>query len=269
MILDAIATSTRKRVILARQQVPLDAVKEQALSLSASRSDAEYRFPFEKALSLPGISFICEVKKGSPSKGIIAEDFPYLQIAQEYERAGAAAVSVLTEPEYFFGNDRYLREIAHTVQIPVLRKDFIIDEYQIYEAKVLGAAAILLICALLDVSTLRSYITIAHNLGLSALVEAHTEAEVAQALSCGARIIGVNNRNLKTFQVDLTVSLRLRNLVPVDILFVAESGIQSAEDIRILKSYGVDAVLMGEAMMRAADKQAYLAQLRGNSDGKH
>jgi indole-3-glycerol phosphate synthase len=220
-------------------------------------------FPFEKALRSSDIALICEVKKASPSKGIIAEDFPYLDIARDYEAAGAAAISVLTEPEYFLGSDRYLREIADAVNIPLLRKDFTVDSYMIYEAKMLGASAVLLICSILDKDTLAEYIGIAHSIGLSALVEVHDEQEVAMAIAAGARIIGVNNRNLKTFEVDITLSERLRKLVPPEILFVSESGISSAGDIERLREIGVNAALIGETIMRAADKKAAITELRG------
>ena len=214
------------------------------------------------------ISFICEVKKASPSKGVIAEDFPYLEIAREYERAGAAAISCLTEPEYFLGRDRYLEEIAGKVRIPVLRKDFTVDAYQIYEAKVLGASAILLICSILSDEQLREYIRIADGLGLSALVEAHDEQEIRRALSCGARILGVNNRNLKDFTVNVENSLNLRKHVPEEIIFVAESGIRTAEDIEGLRQGNVQAVLIGETLMRCEDKKAMLAELRGDGRRK-
>lgn len=209
------------------------------------------------------ISFICEVKKASPSKGVIAEHFPYLEIAKEYEQAGAAAISCLTEPEYFLGQDRYLEEIAGRVKIPVLRKDFTVDSYQIYEAKVLGADAVLLICAILSEEQIRESIRIADSLGLSALVEAHDEQEIVKALSGGARILGVNNRNLKDFTVHVENSLELRRYVPGDILFVAESGIRTAEDIEKLRQGNVQAVLIGETLMRCRDKKAMLEELRG------
>ena len=193
------------------------------------------------------------------------QDFPYLQIAKEYEAAGAAAISVLTEPYWFHGQDSYLTEISQAVSIPLLRKDFIVDSYQIYEAKIIGASAILLICALLNTATLKNYLEIAHSLGLSALVEAHTEEEVRSALAAGARVIGVNNRNLKTFEVDITTSLRLRGLVPEDLLFVSESGIKSPEDVAMLKANRTDAVLIGESLMRSDNKKEQLALLRGDS----
>jgi len=227
-----------------------------------------FEFPLEKALRGKEISFICEVKKASPSKGVIAEDFPYLEIAREYERAGAAAISCLTEPEYFLGRDRYLEEIAGKVRIPVLRKDFTVDAYQIYEAKVLGASAILLICSILSDEQLREYIRIADGLGLSALVEAHDEQEIRRALSCGARILGVNNRNLKDFTVNVENSLNLRKHVPEEIIFVAESGIRTAEDIEGLRQGNVQAVLIGETLMRCEDKKAMLAELRGDGRRK-
>ena len=217
---------------------------------------------FEQALSQPELSFICEVKKASPSKGIIAEDFPWLDIAKEYEEGGAAAISVLTEPDYFLGSDQYLREIADSVKIPCLRKDFTIDPYQIYEAKLLGAGAVLFICALLDTQTLTSFIKTAGELGLSSLVEIHNEAEAEQALQAGAGIIGINNRDLKTFSVDFDLSAVLRKSIPAGILTVAESGVKSPEDIKALKDFNFDAVLIGECLMRATDKKQFLAELR-------
>ena len=220
-------------------------------------------FPFEKALAKDGISYICEVKKASPSKGIIAENFPYVQIAKDYENAGASAISVLTEPQWFKGENKYLQEISQNVKIPLLRKDFTVCEYQIYEAKIIGASAVLLICALLDTETIRKWIKICDSLGLSALVEAHTEEEVKSALDAGARVIGVNNRNLKDFTVDLTTCTRLRKLVPKEILFVGESGIKTAEDVQELREAGVNGLLIGETLMRNADKKQALAKLNG------
>ncbi len=266
MILDEIAGSTRKRVEEKKRKISLEEVKEAAFKKAASRQgppDAPGSFPFEKALREGEISFICEVKKASPSKGVIAEHFPYLEIAQEYEKAGAAAISCLTEPEYFFGSDRYLEEIAKNVKVPVLRKDFTVDAYQIYEAKVLGAEAILLICAILEDTQLKEYIEIADSLRLSALVEAHDGQEISRALSCGARILGVNNRNLKDFTVNVENSLVLRRNVPEDVIFVAESGIRTAEDIEKLRQGNVQAVLIGETLMRSPDKKKMLEELRG------
>ena len=224
-------------------------------------------FIFEKALSKKDMSFICEIKHASPSKGIIVKEFPYLDIAREYESAKADAISVLTEPDFFLGSDSYLDEISNAVNTPLLRKDFIIDEYMIYEAKLLGANAILLIAAILEKETLAKYLSIAHELGLSVLVEAHTEKEVEKSLLSGANIIGVNNRNLKTFEVDLQISEKLRKIVPKDKLFVAESGIKTHDDIKILKDIGVDAVLIGETLMRASDKKRELDKLRYESNG--
>ena len=231
----------------------VDKTKERLSNLKTKRSIKELesiakdciceKFLFEKALKEDGISFICEVKKASPSKGIISEDFPYIQTAIDYERAGASAISVLTEPYFFLGADEYLSEIAQNVKIPLLRKDFTIDEYQIYEARVIGASAVLLICSILDENKLAEFIALADSLGMSALVEAHDEDEISKALGAGARIVGVNNRNLKTFDVDLNNSLRLRKFVPDNVLFVSESGIKNPEDIKILKENKVDAVL--------------------------
>lgn len=260
MILDDLAAATRARVERKKAQIPLETVKEQALKLAAK--EGTFTFPFEQAIAKDGISFICEVKKASPSKGIIAEDFPYLEIAREYEKAGADCISVLTETDYFKGEDRFLREINDAIQIPTIRKDFIIDEYMIYEAKLLGASCVLLIAALLDTETIRQYKAICDQLGLSALVEAHDEAEVDSALAAGARMVGVNNRNLKDFTVDIHNSTRLRGLVPRNILFVAESGIKTAEDIAELVKAGVNGVLIGETLMRSPDKARMMDELR-------
>ena len=257
-ILDTLADHARARTERNKGRVSFDEMKMLALSMNADTG-----YPFEKALGAPGISFICEVKKASPSKGVIAAEFPYLAIAREYEAAGAAAISCLTEPDFFLGSDEYLREIAAAVKIPVLRKDFTVDPYMIYEAKVLGASAVLLICAILSDEELLEYGKIARALGLSALVEAHDEREVERALRVEHSIIGVNNRDLKTFTVDCGNSVRLRKMVPDDRLFVSESGIRTAEDIEILRKNGTDAVLIGETLMRSPDKAAALRKLRG------
>ena len=258
MILDRIVEATKIRVAQEKQVETLEAVKAAALALPADTG-----FPFEAALRQQDFNFICEVKKASPSKGIIAEHFPYLDIAKEYEVAGAAAISVLTEPDFFKGDKKYLQEIASTVKIPVLRKDFIIDEYQIYQAKVWGASAILLICACLDVPTLTKFRELADSLGLSSLVEAHDEHEVQMAIDCGARIIGVNNRNLKDFTVDVQNSVRLRNLVEDDVIFVSESGLETPEDIQVLRDNNIGVALMGETFMRSPNKVEKLAYLYG------
>lgn len=255
-ILNEIAAYAVKRVQQAESKIPLEAVKEQALALPGKE------FVFEHALRKPELSFICECKKASPSKGIIADDFPYLKIAKEYEQAGADCISVLTEPKYFLGDDSYLQEIAQAVFIPCLRKDFIVAPYMIYEARVLGAAAVLLICSLLTEKELAEYLEICESLGMSALVEVHNAAEVSMAIHAGARIIGVNNRNLSDFSVDMANSSRLCELVPPEILFVAESGIKTAADVQILREIGADAVLIGELLMRAENRSAMLAELR-------
>jgi len=265
MILEKIAQSTRMRVESAKRKVSLDELIFR-IFYNGKMNEFHKRegFAFEKALRSEGISFICEVKRASPSKGIIAQEFPYMEIAAQYEMAGAHAISVLTEPEYFLGSDIYLKEISESVNLPVLRKDFVIDEYQIYESKLIGADAVLLICALLDTNTLKKYIEICDKLRLSALVEAHTEEEVASAIEAGARIIGVNNRNLKTFEVDIRNCIDLRKLVPKDIIYVAESGIRTRDDILLLEKAGVDAVLIGETLMRSTDKKAMLSYLKGS-----
>lgn len=257
-ILDQLADYARLRTEQSKQLISAEEIKAKALSLPKSS------FAFENAIKGGNISFICECKKASPSKGIIAEDFPYVKIACEYESAGADCISVLTEPKWFLGSSEHLREISHAVSIPCLRKDFIVDEYMIYEARLLGAAAVLLICSILSDAQLKEYIDICDSLGLSALTEAHSEEEVMRALRSGARLIGVNNRDLKDFSVDTENSRRLRHLVPSDVLFVSESGINSAEDIAKLRDTGIDAVLIGETLMRAPDKKKKLAELRGN-----
>lgn len=257
MILDEIAEKTRERIEKQKQKVSLEEIKEKALAM-----DINQEFPFLEALKQDDIAFICEVKKASPSKGLIAPDFPYIQIAKEYEDAGAAAISVLTEPFYFQGCNDYLEEITKEVTIPVLRKDFTVDEYMIYEAKTIGASAILLICAILEQDELNHYLDIAHSIGLSAIVEAHDAAEVQMALDAGAGIIGVNNRDLKTFTVDINNSARYRSMVPEHIVFISESGIKTAEDIQKLRENGTNAVLIGETFMRSEDKKGELAKLR-------
>lgn len=258
MILEEIAERTKVRVAEQKKKISLEEIKTKALEM-----DANTGFPFLKALQQEDISFICEVKKASPSKGLIAPDFPYVEIVKEYEEAGAAAISVLTEPYYFQGKNEYLEEIVKNVTIPVLRKDFTVDEYMIYEAKTIGASCVLLICAILDLPTLKKYLDLAHSLGLSAIVEAHDEEEVKMALESGAKIIGVNNRDLRTFTVDINNSARYRKMVPEDIVFISESGIKTAADIQKLRENGTNAVLIGETFMRSADKKAALKELRG------
>ena len=259
MILDEIAAKTKKRVAEQKKKDPLEEMKRQALDIVARETDngsSPYsKFPFKDNLAADGISFICEVKKASPSKGLIAPDFPYVEIAKEYEAAGASAISVLTEPFYFQGSNQFLMDIKKEVNIPLLRKDFTVDEYMIYEAKVIGADAVLLICAILDDDSLKKYMQTADKLGLSALVETHDEEEVNRAVKAGARLIGVNNRDLRNFTVDINNSLRLRNLVPDNITFVSESGIKGEKEIRELAQGKVDGVLIGETMMRAGESR--------------
>ena len=256
-ILDQLAGYACERTEQAKKIVSPAEIRRQALALP--KGD----FSFERALKKTGVSFICECKKASPSKGLIAPDFPYLKIAKDYEAAGADCISVLTEPKWFLGSDEYLKEIAGSVSIPCLRKDFTVDAYMIYEAKVLGASAVLLICSILSEKQMEEYIRICDELGLSALAEAHDGHEINMALRAGARIIGVNNRNLKDFSVDTDNSRRLRAMIPQDVLFVSESGVGSAEDVTKLREIGADAVLVGETLMRAPDKKAKLTELRG------
>ncbi len=260
MILEKIAEYTKERIAHEKSLIPINELKSRALS-----EDPHIGFPFEKALAKPGISFICEAKKASPSKGVIAEDFPYVEIAKQYEAAGADAMSVLTEPRWFMGKDEYLKEIRKAVSLPLIRKDFTVDEYMIYQAKLMGADAVLLICAILSDMQLQEYFGIADELGLSALVETHDEEEVSRALKAGSRIIGVNNRNLKDFTVDIENSVRLRSLVPENILFVSESGMKTRSDIARLEENGTNAVLIGETFMRSPDKAAMLRELSGRA----
>ena len=256
-ILDELAAHAKERVAEAKNNISFSEIRRLALSMPKGE------LSFEKALRKPDISFICECKKASPSKGLIAEDFPYLKIANDYEAAGADCISVLTEPKWFLGSNEYLREIAASVSIPCLRKDFTVDEYMIYEAKTLGASAILLIVSILSKTQLREYIKICDELGLSALVEIHDEEEALTAINAGARLIGVNNRNLRDFSVDTENSRRLRSLIPRDKLFVSESGVKTSDDVRALRELGADAVLIGETLMKAANKREKLNELRG------
>lgn len=255
-ILDDIVLATKKRIEIEKTRLPLE-------DLLAQKMPESTPFAFEKALKESQMSFICEVKKASPSKGVIAEEFPYTQIAKQYEEAGAAAISVLTEPDFFQGKNEYLTAIRQAVSLPILRKDFIVDPYQIVQSKHLGADAILLICSILTPQQLSEFIVLADELGLSSITEAHDEKEVQMALEAGSRVIGVNNRDLHTFKVNINNSVRLRKLAPEETLFIAESGIQTTEDIDVLEKNQVDAVLIGEAFMKERDKKAKLKELKG------
>ena len=261
-ILETITERTKERIRGEKKQIPINEIRKKAEEKASSDTT---KFAFEQALRAEGLSFICEAKKASPSKGLIAPDFPYVEIAKEYEAAGASAISCLTEPFYFMGSDTYLREITETVDIPVLRKDFTVDKYMIYQAKAFGASAVLLICTILDDQELLEYRELAESLEMDALVEAHDEEEVARALKAGAKIVGVNNRDLKTFKVDMNNSIRLRNLAPYNVVFVSESGIKNAGDIAILERNRVGAVLIGETLMRSPDKKAALEELNGGA----
>ena len=263
MILDELANLTRARIDKQMAAYsPEDARRDAELMAVREMEVQEFDYPFEEALGREGLSIISEVKKASPSKGVIAEDFPYLEIATTYEEAGADAISCLTEPDRFRGSDEYLKDIVKKVSIPVLRKDFTVDPYMIYQAKLMGASAVLLIAAILSDEELKSYFDIADRLGLSCLFEAHDAEEVKRCLAAGARIVGVNNRNLKDFTVDITNSVRLREMVPSDIIFVSESGIEKPEDVKILKENGTDAVLIGEMLMRSSDKKSLIGELK-------
>lgn len=257
LMLDKIVAKTEERLIEAKNKKSLEELKEEVSKLEINDD-----FPFKEALKDPEIAIIAEVKKASPSKGLIAEDFDYIEIAKEYEQAGASAISVLTEPYFFQGSKDYLKEISENVQIPILRKDFTIDEYMIWEAKSIGASAILLIVSILDDVQLEEYLDLAHELGLSAIVETHDAEEIKSAVDAGAQIIGVNNRNLADFTVDINNSISLRSLVSEDITFISESGIKTKEDVTRLKENNVDAVLIGETLMKSDDKKAMIFQLK-------
>lgn len=263
-ILDTIAEYARERVRAAKEKTPLEEVAYQCATIPPAATNR-----FLDALSHPGMSFICEVKKASPSKGIISEDFPYLDIAVDYECGGADAISCLTEPKWFLGSDEIFRHVRKAVSLPIIRKDFTIDPYQIYQARAMRADAVLLICALLDTRTLAEYLELAHSLGLVALVETHDEREIDDALSVGAKIIGVNNRNLKDFSVDFSNAQRLRERIPEECVYVAESGVSTPKDLATLCTIGADAVLIGEVLMRAENRKAMLKEMRGIADGEN
>jgi indole-3-glycerol phosphate synthase len=257
-ILDELAAYAKERVTQSKRNISYENIRREAETLPNGS------FEFEKALGRQGLSLICECKKASPSKGLISPEFPYLEIAKDYEKAGADCISVLTEPKWFLGSDKYLEEIAKAVSTPCIRKDFTVDDYMIYEAKVLGAKAVLLICSILDPKQLEDYLSLCNELGLSALVEAHDEREIDTALSLNVspKIIGVNNRNLKDFSVDTNNSLRLRNMIPKDVLFVSESGIATPEDARKAYEMGADAVLVGEMLMRSSEKEKLIREMK-------
>ena len=256
-MLDEIVEKTKHRINDEKKLIPLESIKKQVMDMDISQD-----FPFRKALATEDISIIAEVKRASPSKGVIAEDFDYLEIAKEYESAGASAISVLTEPYFFKGDDKYLEEISQHTYVPILRKDFVVDEYMIWQAKLLGADAILLIVSILDTVELKKYLDLAHELGLSAIVEVHDSSEISKALIVGAEIIGVNNRNLKDFSVNIENSINLRRCVGEDVLFISESGIKTKEDITKLKENNVGAVLIGETLMKSDDKMALISEFK-------
>ena len=258
-ILEELANLSRLRVQADKEKISLEEIK-----IAAKNSTSGNGENFISALRRPNLSFICEVKKVSPSKGVIAENFPYVEIAKEYEDAGADCISCLTEPKYFLGSDKIFTEIRHAVKIPMIRKDFTVDAYQIYQAKAMGADAVLLICAILSAAEIEKFLGICNELKICALVETHNENEIKTALSAGAEIIGVNNRNLKNFTVDFKTAAKLRDLIPAEKIFVAESGVKTPADISTLKKIGADAVLIGETLMRSNDKKKTLAELKGN-----
>ena len=247
-ILDELAAHARERVLADSENMSLDIL--QAMCREKGRANGAR---FYDALKKGDLSFICEVKKASPSKGVIARDFPYLDIARDYEAAGADCISCLTEPKWFLGSDDIFREIRAAVSTPMLRKDFTVSDYQLYQSRLMGADCVLLICALLDTKTLAQYLAVCDELGLSALVETHDADEIRSAVAAGAKIIGVNNRNLKDFSVDFSNAARLRDLIPPEAVYVAESGVQSTQGVAALRSIGADAVLIGWPEVDAED----------------
>ena len=257
MILDDIVAKRKEQ--LARELAETDRQTMRTLALQTKRPVLS----FPDALRTGRLSIIAEVKKASPSKSVICADFHPVEQAIAYERAGANAISCLTEEHYFQGNSQYFRDIRTAVSIPMLRKDFIIDTYQIDEARVIGADAILLIAAILDAETMQQFYQYATELGLHCLFEAHNETEMQQVLDCGAKICGINNRNLKTFQVDLATQ-RLAAMVPKDCILVSESGMQSHDDLKTVRQYGADAVLIGETLMRSGNVATAMQTLREN-----
>ena len=256
-MLDEIVEKTKERLVESKKNKSLDDLKDEVAKMNITQD-----FPFKEALSGDEISIIAEVKRASPSKGMIAEDFDYVFIAKDYEDAGASAISVLTEPYFFKGSNDYLKEISENVSIPILRKDFVIDEYMIWEAKAIGASAVLLIVSILSIVELKKFLDLAHDLGLSAIVEAHDGNEIRTALNVGAEIIGVNNRDLTDFSVDIENSISLRRCVSGDVVFISESGIKTPEDVRRLKENDVDAVLIGETLMKSDDKKAMISEFK-------
>ena len=260
-ILETIAAYAKERAARDKEKVPEKEMRERALTLPKGT------FRFSRALRKKEMSFICEVKKASPSKGLIDPVFDYKRIAKNYEVAGADCVSCLTEPKWFLGSDVIFGEVRRTIQLPIIRKDFTADDYQIYQAKCMGADAVLLICALMDEKKLTHYLTICDTLGLDALVETHDEEEIKMAVSAGAGVIGANNRNLKDFSVDFSNAVKLRHLIPEEVIYVAESGVSRISDVEALRQAGADAVQMGEVMMRAKGQKAMLKAMKSAAAG--
>lgn len=257
MILDQIVADNRLELESRKRSLPLEELNRAALEQPPP-------VEFAAALRGDGIRLIAEVKKASPSRGVICPDFNPVEIAKTYASNGAAAISVLTEEKYFQGSLNYLNDIRDALgdrRLPLLRKDFIYDSYQVYEARAYGADGLLLIVAILTPEELEARLGLSHELGMSCLVEVHNETELEIALSSGAEIIGINNRDLKTFNVDLTVTQRLRPLIPPDRIVVSESGIKNRTDMERLRQWGVNAVLIGESLMSAPDIGAKIKEL--------
>lgn len=255
MILDEIIENKRKEVEERKKELPIELLETHIEIAAPSRK-------FSDAIRRSGISLIAEIKKASPSAGLIREDFNLGEIAESYEQNGASAISILTESKYFQGSLDHLRKVRKMVSLPLLRKDFILDEYQIYESRTCGADAVLLIVSIVE-GELDAYLKVAADLGMSALVEVHNESELEKALDAGAEIIGVNNRNLRTLEVNLNVCIRLVPLIPEGKIVVAESGIHNRKDVVELEKLNIDAVLVGEALMKSSDVGAKVRELLG------
>ncbi|MDW7650799.1 MAG: indole-3-glycerol phosphate synthase TrpC [Bacillota bacterium] len=255
-----IAAKKKQRVIAAKCRLPLEQLKE---SLTAAGSPGKFR----AALTAPGISVIAEIKRASPSKGDFGLRVPITELAGQYEAGGASAISVLTEEDFFLGSQEDLTAVRQTVTLPVLRKDFVIDAYQLYETRALNADAVLLIAGFLPEKQLAGYLEICEELGLAALVETHNQEEIKLALRAGANILGINNRDLRTFRTDINRTVRLAGLIPDDVVLVSESGIHTAEDIKMLTLAGADAVLVGESLVKSADAAAKIREFSGRATG--
>lgn len=258
MFLEKILNARKKDIEEFKKEIPLDELKAAIFNTDKSRD-------FYSALALSDISIIAECKKASPSKGLLIEDYDPAKIAGEYEKAGAKAISVLTEPRYFLGSFEDISNVRRSTYLPILMKDFVVDEYQIYQGRLAGADAVLLIVRILEEKELEYLLSVVKNLDMAALVEVHSESELDIALSTSAKAIGINNRDLNSFEVDVNTSIKLAEKAKKeDRIVVSESGIKSREHIKALRDAGVDAVLIGETLIKSKDIGAKIAELTGD-----